>query len=128
MSSAMFGVCTDIKHVAAKSKKAFPFPSTNCELGSTQEGFSKEKETSCETRLHSVECEDSVDQQDQPASPVTSSSFEHQSVASNRSGDGKNLPCDFLVPSTSSSTDSSTEGDTNSSDSTKTAEEPVDTI
>lgn len=108
--------------------KRLSFSSTCCELGSTQEGFSKEKETSCETRLHTVDREDAVDQQDQPASPVTSSSFEHQSVESNRSSDGKDPPCDFLVPSTSSSTDSSTEGDTNSSDSTKTAEELVDTI
>lgn len=93
-------------------------------LGSTLEGFSQEKEISCETRLHPVESEDSAEQQDQPASPVTSSSFEHHTVES--TGDGKDLPCDFLVPSTSSSTDAPTEGDTDNSDSTKTAEEPVD--
>ncbi|XP_003963541.3 serine/threonine-protein phosphatase 4 regulatory subunit 2-B-like [Takifugu rubripes] len=93
---------------------------------SIQEGFSQEKEISCETRLHTVESEDSADQQDQPASPVTSSSFEHHTVESSHTSDGKDLPCDFLVPSTSSSTDPSTEGDTDNSDSAKTAEEPVD--
>ncbi|TNM86817.1 hypothetical protein fugu_007047 [Takifugu bimaculatus] len=95
---------------------------------STQEGFSQEKEISCETRLHTVESEDSADQQDQPASPVTSSSFEHHTVESSHTSDGKDLPCDFLVPSTSSSTDPSTEGDTDNSDSAKTAEEPVDNM
>lgn len=95
-------------------------------LGSTQEGFSQEKEDSCETRLHAEESEDSAEQQDQPASPVTSSSSEHHTVESSHTGDGKDLPCDFLVPSTSSSTDTPTEGDTDNSDSTKTAEEPVD--
>lgn len=95
-------------------------------LGSTQEGFSQEKEDSCETRLHTEESEDSAEQQDQPASPVTSSSSEHHTVESSHTGDGKDLPCDFLVPSTSSSTDTPTEGDTDNSDSTKTAEEPVD--
>lgn len=90
-------------------------------------GPSKGKEMSCETPLHSVESEDSVDQEEQPASPVTSSSSEHQNVESScSSSDRKDLPCDFQVHSTSSSSDSSTEGDTDNSDSTKTAEEPVD--
>lgn len=108
------------------TKLSFSFSTTYCELGSNQAGPSKGKEMSCQTHLHSVESEDSVDQEEQPASPVTSSSFEHQNVESSSSSDRKDLPCDFQVHSTSSSSDSSTEGDTDNSDSTKTAEEPVD--
>lgn len=80
-----------------------------------------------QTHLRSVESEDSVDQEEQPASPVTSSSSEHQNVeSSSSSSDGKELPCDLQVHLTSSSGDSSTEGDTDNSDNTKIAEEPVD--
>lgn len=79
-----------------------------------------------ETHHHSVESEEGVDQKEQPASTVTNSSFEHQNVESGYGSDRKDLPCDLQVPSTSSSSDSSTEGDTDHSDSTKTAEEPVD--
>lgn len=89
-------------------------------------GPSKGKEISHETHLHSVESEDSVDQKEQPSSPVTSSSFDHQNVESSRSSDRKDLLCDFQVPSTSSLSGSSTEGNTDNSDSTKTAEEPMD--
>lgn len=125
----MFGVCTYSEfckvNVAAESKKSFFFNLPRV-LGTTQEDFSQEKDISCETRLHPVESEDSADQQDQPASPVTSSSFEHHTGESRHTSDGKDLPCDFLVPSTSSSTDSSTEGDTDDSDRAKTAEEPMD--
>lgn len=105
---------------------SFSFSTTCCELGSNQVGPSKGKEISHETHLHSVESEDSVDQKEQPSSPVTSSSFDHQNVESSRSSDRKDLLCDFQVPSTSSLSDSSTEGDTDNSDSTKTAEEPMD--
>lgn len=110
-------------NVAAESN---PPPHLPHVLGSTQEGFSQEKEISCETRLHTVESGDSAEQQDQPASTGTSSSFEHHTVESSHTSDGKDLPCDFLVPSSSSSTDSSTEGDTDNSDSAQTGEEPVD--
>lgn len=89
-------------------------------------GSSKGKEISRETHHHSVGSEDSVDQKEQPASPVTSSSFEHPNVEISYGSDRKDLPCDLQVPSTSSSRDSSTGGDTENSDSTKTAEEPVD--
>lgn len=108
------------------AKLSFSFSTTYCELGSSQVGPSKGKEMSCQTHLQSVESEDSVDQEEQPASPVTSSSFEHQNVESSSSSDRKDLPCDFQVHSTSSSSVSSTEGDTDNLDSTKTAEEPVD--
>lgn len=97
-----------------------------CVLGSTQEGFSQEEELSCETRLHAVASEDSDGRQDQPASAVTSSSLEHHTAERSHTCDGKDPPCDFLVPSTGSSPDSSTEGETDNSDSAKTAEEPVD--
>lgn len=97
-------------------------------LGSTQAGSSEDKEISSEIHLHSVEREGSVVQQEQPATPVTSSSFEHQNVESSRCNDGEDAACDVPVPLTSSSTDSSAEGDTDNSDSTKTAEELVDKI
>lgn len=89
-------------------------------------GPSKGKEISREIHLHSVESEDTVDQEEQPVSPVTSSSFEHQNVESRCSSDRKDLPCDFQVPWTSSSSDSSTEGNTDNSDSPKTTEEALD--
>lgn len=115
-------------NVAAKLKNcpimSFSFSTTYFELGSNQVGPSKGKEMSRETHLQSVESQDSVEQEEQPASPVTSSSFERQNVESSRS-DGKDLPCDLQVLSTSSS-DSSTDGDTDNSDSSKTAEEPAD--
>lgn len=107
-------------NVAAESKCSIMYIS----IGSTQAGPSEDKET-CEIHLHSVEREGIVVQQEHPASPVTSSSFEHQIVESSCSN-MHDAACDVLVPLTSSSTDSSTEGD--NSNSTKTAEEPVDKI
>lgn len=95
-------------------------------LGSNQVGPSKGKEIPHQTHFHSGESKDTVDQEEQPASLVTSSSFEHQNVESSCSSDRKDLSSDFHVPSTSSSSDSSTEDDADNSDSTKTAKEPVD--
>lgn len=99
---------------------SFSFSTAFYELGSNQAGPSKGKEISRGPYHPSVESEDSVYQEEQPASPVTTSTFEHQDVESSRSSDRKDLPSDFQVPSTCSSSDSSTEGDANISDSTKT--------
>ena len=106
---------------------SFSFSTTFCELGRGQVGLSKGKEISHQTHHHSLENEDSVDQ---PASSVTSSSFEHHNLESSCSSDRKDLLCHFQVPSASSSIDSSTEGDiihTENSDRTKPAEESVGT-
>lgn len=134
---AIFDVCEDIKideskvNMAPKSKikwlvMFFSFSTTYLELGNNQVGSSKGKEISRETHYHSVGSEDSVDQKEKPASPVTSSSFEHPNVESSYGNDRKDLPCDPQVSSNSSSRDSSTGGDTENSDSTKPAEESVD--
>ncbi|XP_054464500.1 serine/threonine-protein phosphatase 4 regulatory subunit 2-like [Anoplopoma fimbria] len=77
--------------------------------------------------VHGVEKDSTVDQAEQPAPSEKSTSFEQEngeSSSSSSSSDGEGVPSDKHIPSSGSSPDLSTEGDADSSNSTKTAIEP----
>ncbi|KAK9514960.1 hypothetical protein VZT92_025640 [Zoarces viviparus] len=74
--------------------------------------------------VQSLEKDSTVDPAEQPAPSEKSTSVEQENGESSSSSDGEGPPSDKQIPSTGSSHDLSTEGDADSSNSTKTALEP----
>ncbi|XP_035511989.1 serine/threonine-protein phosphatase 4 regulatory subunit 2-A-like isoform X2 [Morone saxatilis] len=106
-----------------------PTISEDHESSSTQTEPSEREEDSSEREdVHSPKNDSTADQPEEPAPSEKSTSFEQEngesSSSSSSSSDGEGLSSDKQVPSSSNSPELSTEGNADSSNSTKTAIEP----